>query len=249
MLLLLACAAPQPVDSGAEDTLPASEPVYDVAGFEQALAQALSLGFPEPHSVHAAYLDRMGRGDGSCPDDPYNLTDSHVHGCTGSDGTFYMGVAEFIDQPGLRSLTGDALFRDPDGAELELGAGVVLSWTDTRQELVMMGSVRDEARSDWLSPGSSFILRAEAEEGVIRAEGGVGIGAESLDLRELSLSAGCLDGTLALRGPDLRWYVAELACGCGELAFQGQPLGATCPDPSPLIASLELAFGPLPELP
>ncbi len=199
--------------------------------------------------MHAAYLDRMGRGDGSCPDDPRNLTDTHVNGCTGADGTFYMGVAEFIDQPGLRSLTGDALFRDPDGAELELGAGIVLSWTDTLQELVMMGSVRDEARGGWLKAGSSFILRGQASGGVIQASGGVGLGEEALDLRELTVAGGCVDGGLALRGPDLRWYEVELTCGCGPLSFEGRALGESCPDLSALTSALDVAFGPLPELP
>lgn len=207
------------------------------------------MGFPEPHLVHQVYLERMARGDGACPDDPVNITDSHVYGCTAEDGTFYMGVAEFHEGEDYRLLTGDFLIRDPEGTELEVGGGFEVQTAPGQEALTLMGSVRDEARTDWLGRGASFILEASlGEVGETVLHGGVGIGEAALDLRELHLVQGCETGTLALRGPDMRWYEAELDCGCGELAFEGQPLGGICPELGPMHASLDAPFH-LPELP
>ena len=75
------------------------------------------------------------------------------------------------------------------------------------------------------------------------------VGEAALDLSGLSLSGECVDGRVSLRGEDQRWYEAELACGCGELVFEGQELGPVCPELGPLSEGLERAFGPLPELP
>jgi len=251
-VLLLACAEPTG-DSGVP-TSEAPEPptpeldADDVAAGVEAL---LAGGFIDPNALMDGYLERMSHGDEDCPGDPEQITDTVVYGCETSDGWYYMGVAEYQDTQtpyyGYRELGGDFLIRDPQGDEFEVGAGMSISTEHGKEEvsMIFMGTVVWQGREDWLASASAILegqLRPYDDQGVLELDGGVRIGSRVLDLEGVTWDpAACGDqasGVVGFRGPDQRWYVADLECGCGPLDFEGQHLGEVCIDLSGLASDV-----------
>ena len=235
-MFLLACTAAEqvPQDSVAEAP---PDAVWGPADYEAAVATGLELGFPEPARVIDLYLELVETHGSAprCPSQPPNLTGAEALGCAADDGTWFEGVAEFVegtdDGVTTRVLTGDYLIRTPDGEELEAGAYVGTTWSEAASDLRVVGSVRHTAAEDWLGPGASAVLEAD-REGV---HGGLGLNGVDLDL-DLDAEG---DGSLAARGPDHLWYVADLSAGCGPLHLGEHPLGEVCVDLEPLLSALE----------
>jgi hypothetical protein len=248
MLLLLACigAPSTPVDSGSTEPVIASLTAAQVGqGVDAMVAQTVW----DPHALMDTYLDVLSHGDGRCPGSATQITDTAVYGCTAGSGWYYMGVAEYrMDRDGdasHRELGGDFLVQDPDGRLFEMGAGMVVDYAPDHVMAVFMGSVTDSAASDWTHDVSAILdatLTPPADTGVLVVDGGVTLGDQTLELDQATwdpaVCQGAVSGGLGWRGPELRWYLAELECGCGPLVFEGQDLGTVCVDLAPLASDL-----------
>lgn len=248
MLLLLACTGTPstPVDSGSIDP---AVPALTAAQVGQGVDTMLASQVWNPHALMDTYLDLLSHGDGRCPGSATQITDTAVYGCTASSGWYFMGVAEYRSQVdadrSYRELGGDFLVRDPQGLVFEMGAGTIVDRTADDVLAVFMGSVTHDDAQGWMRDVSAVVdatLAPVSDAGVLVVDGGLTLGDATVELDQATwdpdVCQGVVSGGVAWRGPDLRWYVAELDCGCGPVWFEGQDLGTVCMDLDPLAADL-----------
>ncbi|MCP4807598.1 MAG: hypothetical protein GY913_10270 [Proteobacteria bacterium] len=252
---LLACSGQTLDDSGTAtlvlEELARPEPALTADEVVQGIELMVGGGFADPHEVMDLYLELMALGDQYCPGDLEQMTDTVVYGCDASTGYFYMGVAEYFRVSGGRfdyqELGGDFLIIDPEGQVFEVGAGMAVAvdhkadsaWT------TLMGTITWDAHTGWMHSVSAIIegrLNPATTDGILRLDGGLRVEDSVLDLKDVMWDPATCDdqasGQIGWRGPDQRWYVAQLECGCGPLDFEGQDLGEVCVDLTGISAEL-----------
>ena len=131
MLLLLACADPEPTpdlktdlnteDATAPDPESSVDPPTPALSFEEVAEEielALARGIPNPIEARAAYVQAIETGgDNQCPGSGYTVITA-FEGCTSQLGWLYAGYSEYSGPHNLSQrrdfhLLADVRFRDP----------------------------------------------------------------------------------------------------------------------------------------
>ncbi len=173
--VLLACTAPQdtqPVaDTGSPlpgSERPVTEPEWDLPTLESELNWLLSQGFPTSQAAMEQYLEVMSHGDSVCPGNEEYIDATNLRGCTADSGYFYSGVStyerqSFTEEGGnqisFEGSTGDYLFRNPDGLEMEGGG---------HQTLAIVVNPQGEVNNVFSEHSGSFIW--QAHDGVYKEQ-------------------------------------------------------------------------------
>lgn len=268
--LLLACTPTQSAPStdtgaplpGAER--PILEPEWDLDALESELTWLLSEGFPSSRVAMAHYLEVMSHGDSVCPGNKEFIDATNLRGCTADSGYFYSGVStyerqSFVEQGSLVTFegsTGDYLFRNPEGDEMEGGG---------HQTLSVVYTPLGDAHVVFAEHSGSFVW--EADEGVYRepVSGSMQVfAAQNVERTQLNLLGAISyldrslyfqtdlwedcgwrseDGFIEVRDPSGGWYtLGPQSCqsDCMTATFAGEVRGEICVDLSPIAQ----AFGP-----
>lgn len=272
--LWLACVGsqsgpgPELVDTGARlpgADRPAMEPVWDAAELEAELSWLFSQGFPNSREAMGLYLDVLSHGDAICPGNAEYIDETMLRGCTAESGYFFSGVSTYerqslIDEDGnqvsYQGSTGDFLFRDPEGQEMEAGGHQTQAIWETAQGQVQQ--VLTEHSGSFVWAGHEGVYR-EKVSGSLHAVAVISEGQKQLYLQgaisyldhALYLQTGLLAdcgwrneaGVIEVRDPSGGWFtLGPQSCesDCMPVSFGGAPQGEICVDLSPIAQ----AFGP-----
>jgi hypothetical protein len=148
-------------------------------------------------------------------------------------------------------ITGDFEFRDVQGRALRVGGDIMaaksLQLTPGTSEWItgFRGTWIDESGDGWLTEGVSGAIQVDLslspEDAQIDISGAVGFSGIHLYSEQLQLLRSCdwgMSGDLSIRDPSGGWHRIDFgpSCSpCGELSFEGEPLGEVCPDLSKLV--------------
>lgn len=259
--LWLACTAPQdvqPVDTGVQlpgSERPVTEPEWDLATLESELNWLLSQGFPTSRDAMEQYLEVMSHGDSVCPGNKEYIDATNLRGCTADSGYFYSGVSTyerqfFTEENGneisFEGSTGDYLFRNPEGEEMEGGG---------HQTLAIVVNPLGEVNNVFSEHSGSFIW--QAHDGVYQEQvsGSLQVVAvEYGDFKQLHMQGAISyldhslffetdlweecgwrseDGIVEVRDPSGGWFtLGPQSCqsDCMTATFAGEAQGEVCVD-------------------
>lgn len=274
ILVLHACSAPPPVDSGSdtrvqiEVTEPTPPWTADEVGAR--VVEFTEGGPPSLHGAADTFLQLMTMGDASCPGSPNDL--NQLLGCTASTGAEYRGIGWFFSGEGgdfmpldtsaaIYSHGGDFEIVTPEGAVATGGGGGYYSSgrddTSFWYEMEMKGSWSYSAHQGWLGRGFSgvYVATGEMVDGAttLSLNGGMNVGGIALSFDDYGLGGDpACDfhpvGALEVRDPDGYWYRWELGddCDdCGPLVYHlDQDLGELCLDLSEFTGQMFGAMAP-----
>ncbi len=256
LLALLGCPGPEDsgaptastTDSDSAGTLPwltqdDPTPAWTAEEAASRIEEAVAVGLPEPRLPLDTYLGLMAQGEGDCPGDETQLTDSVLYGCETSAGVYYEGVSEYVLEVSsgetAEYVAGDFLIRDADGVLLEVGGHAAHIAGDTPAgrwaEMEFHGSWVFTPSGTFLDPENSLALGASVDtEGVLGVHGGWGRGDGDLYFEVMTWTwegQGHPVGDISIREPAGFWYTLSLGGddGCGEVVWgTGEALGRAC---------------------
>lgn len=271
--LLLACTgAPmdsaQPHDTGAPlpgSVKPSAEAEWSPEQLEQALQALLAQGFPTAREAMGLYLEMLSHGDDKCPGNAEYIDERNLRGCTAESGYYYSGVSTYerqfmADELGnsirFEGSTGDYLFRDPEGHEMEGGG---------HQTLAIIGSPEAEVDNVLSETSGTFVW--QGDDGVFQQpvssslqvvavkRGGVRqlnmLGAVQYMGQSLYFNTDLYEdcawrtraGTVEIRDPSGGWHtLSPQSCesDCMTAHYGGEARGEVCVS----LAPIATAFGP-----
>ena len=247
---------------GAEQ--PTTEPVWDAAELEAELIWLLSQGFPNSRQAMGLYLDILSHGDSVCPGNAEYIDETMLRGCTAETGYYFSGVSTYerqslVDEDGLlvsyQGCTGDYLFRDPAGQEMEAGGHQTQAIWETPQGQVQQ--VLSEHSGSFVWAGHEGVYR-EKVSGSLHSVAVISDGQRQLYLQgaisyldhALYLQTGLLadcgwrteSGVIEVRDPSGGWFtLGPQSCesDCMGVTFGGEPMGEICVDLSPIAQAFE----------
>ncbi|MFT5585212.1 MAG: hypothetical protein ACI9VR_002800 [Cognaticolwellia sp.] len=269
--LWLACTAtpdePTATDTGS--TLPGAEqpviePEWDAADLEYELTWLLSQGFPNSRQAMALYLEVMSHGDSICPGNKEYIDATNLRGCVADSGYYYSGVSTYerqaLTEPdgsqiSFEGSTGDYLFRNPEGQEMEGGGHQTLAVVvDPLGEVNNVFSehsgsfawaAHDGVYREKVSGSLQVVAVKYTESRQLNIQGAISYLGHSLffqtDLWE-DCGWNTNAGVIEVRDPSGGWYtLGPQSCesNCMTATFDGELQGEVCVDLSPIAQAFE----------
>ena len=256
-------AAPQSQGSGLPDVdRPAAQAQWGAQEIEDAIEAALVTGFPNVWTLHDTYLQMLSHGDEVCPGHETYIDDTWLYGCTADSGYWFAGVSEYwteiqsLETAQIESwvIAGDFEFRDTEGQALSVGGGITAQhWRELDSDVTgwfteIQGTWIHQGQGGWLDQGVSGALQTtmthSESDDEIWLGGAVGFRNIQLYTRQLRMARSCdwgLMGDLSVRDPSGAWHAIVFGhecTPCGELSFQGEPLGEVCPNLQGIVQTL-----------
>ena len=215
----LACAAPEPADSG--EPAVAWEPTeFAPVEAEWSVDEAVAVieaVAAEPavdvEDLADTWLALLAAGDSDCPGSDTQLQLPSLTGCTASTGYRYTGQATFTEmETGAWLLSGDFTVEGPDGRVFYGGGAANDGASGTGWSSNVHGSFGWEGDTGWLGDGiSGWWDGAGGDDGApwVELDGGLTWGSDTFwftTLRREPSTCDGLTGTLALRDPSGGWW-------------------------------------------
>lgn len=242
MLLLLACQSePEkslPLDTGSmwsDMEMPA--PMWDSAGVEVTITQALSWGIPTAKDVVSVYQSLIISNDPTCPT-LYGTDLDALIGCTANNGWIYNGVGSYTPNETGYGMMTDITIISPEGAVFSGGGVLGYQGTPNMDAMYVLGTWGWDNGSGWIAqkPSSEiYFQHYRTDEGEkILLNGGLSIAGATLSFEDLQFTEACQgqpQGTLGIREPTGYWYTltfSDTCDGCGALMWGDQSLGTAC---------------------
>lgn len=245
---LLACtdpdATPAPVDTGVTTPgaarWPAPEATLDPAEVPGRIESALALGVTEPWGLANTWFDLFEHADRTCPGgDEWNLPVNYG-GCDTEEGWHFAGTGTFSKSEGRQTgfeTTQDCEIVAPDGTRFYgTGSWGVSAPTESgNYSIKASGGYQWPAGEGLLVDGYDVFLsqwgELDADGGTVNLEGVLTQQGESLYFEGISADDTCPGGagTIGLRDPSGGWFTLTFGCdGCGDLSYDGAPVGTGC---------------------
>lgn len=268
--LLLACTTSTPEPADTVDTgsslpgteRPTTEPVWDLPQLEQEFSTLLAQGFPTSRQAMGLYLEVLSHGDEICPGNKEYIEANNLRGCWADSGYFYSGVStyerqSFVDEGGntisFEGNTGDYLFRDPEGREMEGGGHQTMAVVVDRSGRVdnvlsehsgsFLWQAHDGVYQEQVSGSIQVVAAPQGMFRMLYMVGAIQYLGHSLYFNT-TLSESCewrgQSGYLEIRDPSGAWYTLypdDCSSDCMSVSYGGEPQGEICLDLSPIAAA------------
>jgi hypothetical protein len=218
------------------------------------LDEVRAFGLPAPLHLGESFLDFLDQGDEECPGESDHNLDAGPLGCTSHSGYFYRGIGWYTVGEEIGAVTtmdaihvADFQMLSAEGAEFSGGGHLLYhstqTYTDIDYDFELLGSWKNESRTDWLGVGYSGLLyglgQERGEDFYLWLNGGLAIGPHVLNFQSLEWDS-TLDcglhpgGAIEIRDEQGFWYHWDLSdscgTGCGLVTYDGQHVGELCYD-------------------
>jgi len=223
------------------------ESFWTVQEVEEAAAELLEIGIPEPLLVREVYLEAMYARDLDCPfmETPGQPVENPVGAwssdCVASSGWEFDGGAIYeedglIDGGEFRSrLVSSFGLTSPSGDLFSAGGELIFSRSVEDVWDIQMGGVYSNVgETSWFGERTDVALWYTISGTELVIEGGLSQGSGGIHFHEMSYGLECESaplGDVSVRDEQGRWYRISFddECdGCGDVTISGVELGRAC---------------------